>query len=695
MKICQRKGFAAIKELFIVLLMVFILPNICWANHELHESYVGKTITMGSELDYPPYAAVDENGNADGYSVDLMKAVAKQVGIKLRFEVGPWSEVKARLERGEIDALPLVAYSKEREKHFDFSHPHIISHAVAFVRKGQSAIKSIADLQGKEVVVMRSDSTHEYVLFSNITDKIILTDTVGDSFKLLASGKHDFVIAPKLSGLLLLRDLGINNIIPFGEPLEAYGKGYSFAVHEGNSSLLKALDRGLVLVKASGEYDQIYDKWFGDVDPRDSEHKNLIRNVIAAALLVALLLLLAFIWNLMLRRKVNQKTKELKASEIRFAATFAETAIGLAHVAPDGNWLRVNKVLCEIVGYSEKELLELTFQDITHPDDLNTDLHFVKQMLTGEIDHYALEKRYIRKDGSTVWINLTVTLILKENGEPDYFISAIEDISERKQLDREMEQERNLAQKYLDVAGVMMVAIDPEGDITLINGRGLEILGYEEGELLHKNWFDTCLPAENREEVKAVFNQLMHGEKEFLKFYENPVSTKSGEQRIVAFHNALLTDDQGNITGLISSGEDVTESKLAAEKLLKLSQAVEQSGEAVVITDVDGKIEYINSAFTRITGYELEDAIGKNPRILKSGDQGPEFYKAMWDRLTSGKVWQGRVIDKRKDGSIYPAMVTISPLKNDAGTITHYVGVQQSLKKYEELELQFHQSQKM
>jgi len=658
-------------------------------------SLVGTTITVGSELDYPPYADVDENGNADGFSVDLIKAAAREVGLKLKFKVGPWAEVKAMLERGEIDALPLVAYSDEREKYFDFSRPHIISHAVAFIRKGTRDIKSLEDLRGKEVIVMRSDSTHEYVIFSRLTDKIILTKTVGESFKLLASGKHDFVIAPKLSGLLLLNELGIDNVEPFGEPLEAYGKGYSFAVHEGNSKLLAELDRGLVLIKSSGEYARIYDKWFGHVDPQYKGQEELIKSILIAVVLLVLLVLLALLWNLVLRRQVTIKTDALKASEVRFEATFAEAAIGLAHIAPDGSWLRVNQALCDIVGYSEDELLQLTFQDITHPDDLESDLNLVKKVLDREIDSYSMEKRYFHKDGSTLWINLTVSLVWKESAEPDYFISAVENITARKLLNQQIIQERNLAQSYLDVAGVMLVALNPAGKITLINTQGLEILGYREGELLNKNWFSTCIPGDMVEAVSSVFDQLMAGDIEVVRFYENPVLTKSGELRTIAFHNTLLTDEGGNITGILFSGEDVTEKKFNEQKLKKLSQAIEQAGEGVVITDQDGTIEYINSSYCRNTGYSEDELLGQNPRMLKSGKQDKAFYKMMWGALAEGHAWQGRIVDKRKDGSLISTLLTVSPIRNNDGEITNYVGVQQDLTDYEGLETQFHQAQKM
>lgn len=132
--------------------------------------------------------------------------------------------------------------------------------------------------------------------------------------------------------------------------------------------------------------------------------------------------------------------RALRDSEERFRATFEQAAVGVAHVSPAGRWLRVNQKLCDIVGYSREDLLSKTFHDITHPDDLGADLEYVRQMLTGEIKTYSIEKRYLRRDGATVWINLTVALIRGDAGQPDYFISVVEDISERKRVNAELQQ---------------------------------------------------------------------------------------------------------------------------------------------------------------------------------------------------------------------------------------------------------------
>lgn len=123
-----------------------------------------------------------------------------------------------------------------------------------------------------------------------------------------------------------------------------------------------------------------------------------------------------------------------------FQNAFEHAAIGMALVAPDGKWLRVNRSICDITGYSERELLQRTFQDITHPDDLDLDLANVRKMLAGEIDSYQMEKRYYHKNGAIVWVLLSVSLVRDEEGRPRFFIGQIQDITSRKESERQLEE---------------------------------------------------------------------------------------------------------------------------------------------------------------------------------------------------------------------------------------------------------------
>jgi two-component system sensor histidine kinase UhpB len=152
-------------------------------------------------------------------------------------------------------------------------------------------------------------------------------------------------------------------------------------------------------------------------------------------------------WNAgLLYRLDTERTraeKDLRESEERFRATFEQAAVGIAHVAPDGRWLRVNQKLCDIVGYTREELLARTFQAITHPDDLDADLVAVRQVLSGEIQTYAIDKRYIHKDGQHIWIRLTMSLVREPSGEPKYCISMVEDITVRKRAEDALRKVHN------------------------------------------------------------------------------------------------------------------------------------------------------------------------------------------------------------------------------------------------------------
>lgn len=240
----------------------------------------------------------------------------------------------------------------------------------------------------------------------------------------------------------------------------------------------------------------------------------------------------------------------LRESEERFQATFEHAAVGIAQVAPDGRWLRINRKLCEIVGYSHDELLLQSFQDITHPDDLETDLDYVHRLLAREFASYTMEKRYIHKQGNSIWVNLTVSIQRKPNGDPDYFIAVVEDIQARKK---------------------------------------------------------------------------------------------------------------------------------AEEELRKFSRVIEQTASTVIITNIEGVIEYVNPRFFVTTGYTADEVIGRRPNLLKSGHTSQEEYRSLWQTIKGGNVWHGEFHNRRKDGQLYWESATISPIRDEHGAITHFAGIKDDI----------------
>ena len=161
---------------------------------------------------------------------------------------------------------------------------------------------------------------------------------------------------------------------------------------------------------------------------------------------------IAFITDISERKQAEEILKE---SELRFRGTFEQAAVGIAHVSIDGKFLRINNKFCEIVGYNQDEMLTINFQKITHPEDLEKDIVNVQNLLSGEANSYFIEKRYFRKDGDVVWVNLTVNLLLKKTSEPDYFISVIEEITDKKNAEFKILEHQ---QRLKDLANELIIS---------------------------------------------------------------------------------------------------------------------------------------------------------------------------------------------------------------------------------------------
>ena len=195
---------------------------------------------------------------------------------------------------------------------------------------------------------------------------------------------------------------------------------------------------------------------------------------------------------------LRAREAQLREAEERFRLAFDEAPIGVALVAPDGHWLRVNRALCNIVGYSPEEMLQLSFQDITHPDDVGADLEYVRRLLSGEIRTNEIEKRYVHADGHVVWIQLNVSLARDEAGEPLHFITQIQDISGRKATEEKLRASEGRFRGLLESAPDAMVIVGADGRIVLVNRQAEQMFGFLRDELIGQP-VETLIPQKFRD----------------------------------------------------------------------------------------------------------------------------------------------------------------------------------------------------
>ena len=389
----------------------------------------------------------------------------------------------------------------------------------------------------------------------------------------------------------------------------------------------------------------------------------------------------------------------LRESEERFSSAFEYASIGMALVTTDGHWARVNWALCWLLGYTQEDLLQKTFQDITHPDDLENDLAYVRQLLAGEINSYQVEKRYFHKSGHVVWALLSVSLVRDDQGQPQYFISQIQDITERKLAEESLGAERKKAEKYLEIAGVMMLALDRDGTVTLINQRGCEILGYSADEIIGKNWIHTFLPKANREELQNVFQSLIADEIESPKYYENSILTKSGEERLIAWHNTLLRDEKGTIISALSSGEDITERKRAEAELRaseeRFRQLADNIQEAFWMTDAEsGQEIYVSPAAERIWGRSIQSLMYEPSAFLNTvfSEDRHVLLDAI-EREKNGEKMQLEYRIVRPDGTLRWIWDRAFPVFDDTGRVKKIAGISADITERRESDMALVKSQ--
>ncbi len=383
--------------------------------------------------DYPPFFFVAD-GSSQGVSIDYVQLVCMAHNLDCDYVTGLTiaESISSMQKPGGIAIQPGWQKNPEREKLALFTGTNVVSPFVIFQREDSERVHSMEDLAGKLVVVEKNYAIHSLLKRHFPELQLIEVDCSTEALKELAEGRADAYVSSLMAGYYISLAQGFPNIV-VAAPAPFEPNSLEIAVRKDWPELASIITKSIAAIQPE-ERQNIHKRWLS-VKYNERIDYTLLLQVLVGACFVFLAIVY---WNKQLSRKVKIRTFELSESESRFRATFEQAAVGIAHVAPDGSFLRLNEKFCEIVGYSQEEMVSKTFQEITHPDDLDKDLDLLQQLLYGRNDSYTLEKRYIRKDSSIVWINLTVKILRNSDKTPKWFVSVIEDISERKQAEQKL-----------------------------------------------------------------------------------------------------------------------------------------------------------------------------------------------------------------------------------------------------------------
>ncbi len=357
--------------------------------------------------------------------------------------------------------------------------------------------------------------------------------------------------------------------------------------------------------------------------------------------------------------------KHITESEERFRNAMEYSAIGMALVGTEGQWLQANKALCKFLGYSQNELRAMTFQQLTLPEDLDNDLSQLELLVSGEINTYTMEKRYYTRKGDVVWALLAVSLVRHADGTPLYFIAQIEDINDLKHtewVNKRLMERITLAN---EAGGIGIWEWELESDLISWDKRMFEM--YEIPSHLKPTWqlWHNCLVEEDREQAERIIRNALTARSPFK--LEFRIHVKEGIRHIRSLANRVL-NKQGEVERLLGINMDMTEVKQLNEALFqekeRLHITLDSIGEAVLCTDVDMNVIFMNPVAEKISGWSQDEAM-KQPLLnvlrITFGDNGPLMENIHSGDMSRNDIEQDVVLHRR-DGGSYDIHYSITPL---------------------------------
>ncbi len=345
-----------------------------------------------------------------------------------------------------------------------------------------------------------------------------------------------------------------------------------------------------------------------------------------------------------------------------------------------------------IFGYEPGETNGV-LEDVTsriHPEDVDGWRESVEASVEEGKEH-RLDFRVIWPDQSVHWVFVLGDAERDTSGKATRMVGIVTDITERKQAEVALRSSERFLNSVFEAIREGISVLDLDLSIVRVN-KWIEEKYSPQAVLYGKK----CYAAyQQRDAVCPWCPSLKAIETGETQIAEVPYAATQGQNGWLELSAFPLKDEHGKVTGVIECVRDLTERKLAEAERERLMSAIEQAAEVVVITDREGAIQYVNPAFERVTGYTREEALGRNPRILKSGEHDAAFYRNLWDRLVQGQPWTGHFSNKKKDGTLYQEEATISPVRDATGQVTNYVAVKRDVTHEQELEEQLLRSQKM
>lgn len=390
------------------------------------------------------------------------------------------------------------------------------------------------------------------------------------------------------------------------------------------------------------------------------------------------------------KHRVDQNVRNLQE---RYRAIAEDMPALVCRFLPEGTLTFVNRQYCTYFGKTAEDLIGANFFQFIPPDERSwVELHYRNLSIENPVVTY--EHQVQAPNGSIRWQRWTDRALYDEKGELIEFQSVGEDVTERRMADDALRQSEAKFRNVVTQSRDGIVLTDEEGTVIEWNQAMEAISGLEAQRVVGKPVWEIQVRLAPTEENSAerqqklqmlVTSALRAGEAPWMgRVLETEFIHPDGSHRFIQSVAFPVRTGRGFMIGGIL--RDITDRRKAEEKMHLQGAALDATVNAIVITDINGTITWVNPAFTLLTGYTAQEAIGQNPRLLKSGRHPPSFYEGLWQAILSGSPWQGEVINRRKDGSEYFEEMTVTPIRDSRGNIAHFIAVKQDITQRKQAE---------
>jgi len=589
-----------------------------------------RPIVVGGDHNYPPFEFLDDKGRPAGFTVDLTRAIARQMDMDVRIRLGPWTKVIEGAKSGNVDVIQGIFYSPQRDRTLDFSPPYLVSHYVSVVRKGiGSPVETVEDLAGKSLVVEAGDVIHDFLVKQGLGPRISVVETQGDVLRAVSHGQYDCGLVLRVSALYLIKKNAWKNLALGSRSF--FSGDYCYAVPGGQSALLAQFSEGLKVVQESGEFHRIYDKWLGGYEESPPSLLKALRYSGMVLIPLIVILLAVFLWLWSLRRQVAERTRELRESQEFQQAMIACSPVALYSIDLEGKVLAWNESAEKIFGWSAEEVIGKPLPIV--PQDSQEEFSALRNRAVEDGAFSGVEVVRQRKDGSLFECGLSVSPVFDARGEIIGIMASMEDITERKRAESALRTSEIRYRSLFDHSLDAFLLTAPDGSILDVNPAACAMFGRTAEEIRKLGWnglVDTSDPRlqkalEERAETGRAQAELIMIRADNSRFPTEITST-------------IYVDENGQQRSSMII-RDITERRRTESEHEKLQKQFLQAQKMESVGRLAGGVAHdFNNKLTVILGYAqmaMEGLRKTDPiyaslqQVVKAGNQSVDIVRQL------------------------------------------------------------------